>query len=79
MTSPQNEALLKAAAGRPFLTRAEAADLLRVHAKTMERWAFEGSGPRFRRHNGRVVYARDDLMAWSGRQARTSTSTPAML
>lgn len=64
-------------AGWRFLTRAEAAELLRVHEKTLERWAIEGTGPPFRRHGRRVLYALSDLLSWSEKHARMSTSSPS--
>lgn len=58
----------------PFLTRRQAAKWLNVSIRFLERAATLGNGPRFRRHGGRVVYALEDLIAWSDAQVRTSTS-----
>ncbi|WP_432264193.1 hypothetical protein [Azospirillum oryzae] len=35
-----------------------------------------GTGPRYRKIGGRVVYALDDLKAWADQGLRTSTSDP---
>jgi excisionase family DNA binding protein len=48
-----------------FLTIAEAAELLRVHRRTLDNMRWNGTGPVFRRHGGRVVYHREELLAWS--------------
>jgi excisionase family DNA binding protein len=56
-----------------FLTIAEAAALLRVHRRTLDNMRWKGTGPIFRRHGGRIVYHRDELLAWSAeRKARNS-------
>jgi hypothetical protein len=56
----------------PFLTIPEAADLLRVKRRTLDNLRWNGGGPRFRRHGGRIVYHRDELLAWSEqRRARS--------
>lgn len=54
---------------RPFLTIAEAAELLRVKQRTLDNLRWHGQGPRFRRHGGRIVYHRDELLAWSEQRA----------
>lgn len=56
-----------------FLTIAEAAELLRVHRRTLDNMRWRGTGPTFRRHGGRIVYHRDELLAWSAdRKARNT-------
>jgi predicted site-specific integrase-resolvase len=57
-----------------FLNAAEAAAWLRISAVTLARWRIEGRGPQFRKFGRRVVYARDDLLAWARQQSRSSTS-----
>lgn len=52
-----------------YVTTAEAAQLLRISARTLERLRLIGGGPRFRAHGRRILYARDDLMAWSDARA----------
>ena len=61
---------------KTFLIQAEAADLLRVSERTLERWRVVGSGPPFRRFGRRVVYALTDLQAWASTRVFVSTSTP---
>jgi hypothetical protein len=59
-----------------FLTTKEAADLLRVSRRMLEKKRLTGDGPRYRRLGARVVYALDDLLQWAEAGARTSTSDP---
>jgi hypothetical protein len=54
----------------------EAARLLAISARTLEKYRCHGSGPIFRKLGGRVVYAIDDLMAWADQAACRSTSDP---
>ncbi len=59
----------------PFLTIAEAARLLRVKRRTLDNLRWQDDGPPFRRHGGRIVYHRDELLAWS-EQRRARTPSP---
>jgi hypothetical protein len=56
-----------------FLTIAEAAHLLRVHRRTLDNMRWKGTGPIFRRHGGRIVYQRDELLAWSAERKAKNT------
>lgn len=58
----------------PFLNAKEAAEYLRLKKRTLDNMRWQGVGPRFRKHGGRVVYHRDDLKAWSETARRRSTS-----
>jgi excisionase family DNA binding protein len=50
-----------------FLTRAEAAEYLRVSKPTLERWARAGIGPAFTTFGHRkVLYRLSDLRAYAG-------------
>jgi Helix-turn-helix domain len=57
-----------------FFTVVEAATFLRISPITLGRWRIEGYGRPYRKFGRRVVYARDDLLAWANQQARSSTS-----
>jgi len=57
-----------------FLDTGEAAELLRLSRRTLERLRLIGGGPRFRAHGKRRLYSRADLFAWSEANARRSTS-----
>lgn len=54
----------------------EAAHLLGISPRTLEKYRCHGSGPTFRKLGGRVVYAIDDLEVWADQAACRSTSDP---
>jgi predicted DNA-binding transcriptional regulator AlpA len=57
-----------------FLIVPEAAAELRMAKRTLDNHRWKGTGPKFRRHGGRIVYRRGDLLAWSEeRAARMAT------
>ena len=47
----------------PLLTCSEVASTLRMHPKTVERWARIGRLPCFR-VGGRVLFSRGDILQW---------------
>lgn len=59
-----------------YLRTHEAARLLGISPRTLEKYRCHGSGPMFRKLGGRVVYAIDDLEAWADQAACRSTSDP---
>ena len=59
-----------------FLRTKEAAHFLGLSARTLEKHRTYWTGPSYRKLGGRVVYAVDDLQAWTERGAVTSTSDP---
>ena len=65
-------------AGLPprFLRTPEAARFLGLSGRTLEKHRTYGTGPKYHKIGGRVVYALDDLKAWADRGAKTSTSDP---
>ena len=60
-----------------FLTEREAARILRVSTRTMQRWRLTGDGPPFVAAGGRRIYRRDALLAWADSRTFTSTSAAA--
>jgi hypothetical protein len=58
----------------PLLTTAEAAIWLRIKPHTLENMRYQGTGPKFRKHGGRVFYLRRELRAWSDTMRRQSSS-----
>ena len=55
----------------PFLTESEAAEILRVSARTLRRWRAVDSGPPVAGYAGRrALYRRSDLLAWLRRKER---------
>lgn len=49
----------------PFVDTDTAADYLMMSAKTLKNHRAHGTGPKFRKHGGRVVYHKQDLVSWS--------------
>jgi hypothetical protein len=58
----------------PFLTVEEAATWLRLKKRTLDNMRWMGTGPKFRKHGGRIFYHRDDLADWSQNSRRRSAS-----
>ena len=57
-----------------YLTNAEAAAVLRLSPRTLEKLRVNGGGPRFRKFGSRVIYARGDLDEWANARVCESTS-----
>lgn len=57
-----------------LLRTEEAARYLGLSGRTLEKHRSYGTGPVYRKIGGRVVYAMADLVAWSERGVRRSTS-----
>ncbi|UXS53073.1 helix-turn-helix domain-containing protein [Agrobacterium tumefaciens] len=60
-----------------FVRTPEAARLLDLSPRTLEKHRCDGTGPIYHKLGGRVVYAVSDLQAWIGASARQSTSEAA--
>ena len=58
----------------PFLDVEEAAKYLRLKKRTLDNMRWQGIGPKFRKHGGRILYHIDDLRSWSDSCRRGSTS-----
>lgn len=54
----------------PLLTIAEAAAILKLEKHTLESRRWQGTGPPFRKHGGRIFYHRADLKEWSENACR---------
>ena len=59
-----------------FLRTKEAAYFLGLSRRTLEKHRTYGTGPRYSKIGGRVVYALADLQAWADRGLKASTSDP---
>lgn len=57
-----------------LLRTPDAAILLGLSARTLEKHRCYGTGPAYRKLGGRVVYAVDDLLSWADQGVRRSTS-----
>ena len=60
-----------------FVRTPEAARLLDLSPRTLEKHRCEGTGPIYRKLGGRVVYSVADLEVWVQASARHSTSERA--
>jgi hypothetical protein len=67
MTIPQDFS------GRYLCTK-EAAKVLSLSFRTLEKHRVYGTGPQFLKLGGRVVYKIEDLHSWASRGSRRSTS-----
>lgn len=56
-----------------FLRTPEAGRFLGLSGRTLEKHRTFGTGPRYRKLGGRVIYALSDLQAWADLGAQTST------
>ena len=59
---------------RTYLSTHEAAALLGLSPRTLERYRVTGEGPVFSKLGRRVCYARTDLDGWANGRRRRSTS-----
>jgi predicted DNA-binding transcriptional regulator AlpA len=59
-----------------YMRTKEAGHYLGLSGRTLEKHRTYGTGPRYRKIGGRVVYALSDLEAWADRGAQTSTTDP---
>jgi predicted DNA-binding transcriptional regulator AlpA len=57
-----------------FLRTPEAARFLGLSGRTLEKHRTFGTGPRYRKIGGRVIYAPSDLQAWADLGTQTSTT-----
>ncbi len=57
-----------------YLRTPEAARFLGLSGRTLEKHRTYGTGPRYSKLGGRVVYRLDDLQVWVDRGAKSSTS-----
>ena len=67
MTSNGDTTRIATQSRERFLTRRQAAELLGLKPTTLAVWQSQGSlnAPPMRKHGRRVMYAEQDLLAWS--------------
>ncbi len=65
-------------AGLPprYLRTPEASRFVGLSIRTLEKHRIYGTGPRYSKLGGRVVYRVEDLQAWVDAAAKASTSDP---
>jgi len=61
-----------------YLRTPEAARFLGLSGRTLEKHRTYGTGPRYSKLGGRVVYRLEDLQAWVELGAKASTSDPGL-
>jgi len=61
-----------------YLRTPEAARFLGLSGRTLEKHRTYGTGPRYSKLGGRVVYRLEDLQAWADLGAKKSTSDPGV-
>ena len=59
---------------RPYLRGGEAAELIGVSVRTLEKYRCTGGGPPFLKVGSRVLYLREDVEAWLQRHRCRNTS-----
>jgi predicted DNA-binding transcriptional regulator AlpA len=67
-------------AGSPprYLRTPDAARIVGLSIRTLEKHRIYGTGPRYSKLGGRVVYKLEDLQSWVERGAKASTSDPGI-
>ena len=61
-----------------YLRTPEASRLVGLSIRTLEKHRIYGTGPRYSKLGGRVVYRVEDLQAWVDSGAKASTSDPGV-
>lgn len=61
-----------------YLRTPEAARFVGLSGRTLEKHRTYGTGPRYSKLGGRVVYRLDDLQSWVDLGAKASTSDPGV-
>ena len=61
-----------------YLRTPEAARFVGLSIRTLEKHRIYGTGPRYSKLGGRVVYRVEDLQAWVESGAKASTSDPGL-
>lgn len=56
------------------LNQIDLANRWKLSPRTLERWRWQGEGPRFVKLGGRVVYRLEDVEAYEQEQIRASTT-----
>lgn len=67
---------LRSSPHETLLTTAEAANVLRLSARTLEDMRWRGGGPRYLRLSRNAIrYRQSDLLEWAEAKARVNTSS----
>jgi len=63
----------------PFLNQTELARRWRLSHRTLERWRWQGRGPRYLKIGGRVVYRVEDIDAYEAGRLRLNAGGESAL
>jgi predicted DNA-binding transcriptional regulator AlpA len=77
-TNTEINSLALAATNDNFMSSDDAANLLGLSPRTLERFRLEGRGPKFFKFGRVVRYRRSMTLDWAAAQLRTSTSDPGL-
>ena len=58
----------------PYLTQMEVAAYVRLTPRTLDNMRQRGTGPLYSKHGHRVLYHRDDVLAWVAATRRKTTT-----
>lgn len=58
-----------------ILSKAQAAELLGITERTLNRWHSEGSGPPVSKHGRKSYYFKESLLAWLKKKERKGVRT----
>lgn len=72
--SAEHSPIRQAGKRTQFLTQSEAAEVLTVSQRSLERWRVTGEGPKFIRIGRRIIYDMDDLIDHARERKFRSTS-----
>lgn len=59
-----------------YMRTVEAGRYLGLSGRTLEKHRTYGTGPRYRKIGGRVIYSLNDLEAWADQGSQVSTTDP---
>lgn len=59
---------------KPFINQIDLSRRWGISPRTLERWRWQGQGPRFIKLGNRVVYGIEDIKCYETAQLRTSTT-----
>ena len=64
---------------KPFINQIELSRRWGISPRTLERWRWQGIGPKFIKLGNRVVYAIEEIKDYEASQLRSSTSDTGVI
>lgn len=62
---------------KTFLNQYELSKRWKISPRTLERWRWLGTGPRYHKIGGRIIYRLEDIEAWEQSRSYNCTSDRA--